>query len=99
MNRDDKTILEKVSDTFRDEPLGLQLTTQDIIDRVVRKFPGTNPRSIIPSDYCYNLTNKGKESNPRLAQFKLFEWIGRGQFKYVGPAYKQNGPVHRYPRD
>ena len=45
-----------------------------------------NPGSIIPSDYCYNKTNKGKTGV--LVAFNLFLWKKRGLYEYVGENYK-----------
>ena len=54
------TLPEKTIDAvhFYFQP-GKILTRREIIDAVCEKHPGTNRTSIIPSDYCDNLTNKG----------------------------------------
>jgi len=98
MKWDTPTILEKVEQSFRDVEPGTEWTTEEIIDRVVEHYPGTNRRSILPSDYCYNLTNKGKENNPALARFKLFEQKSFGKYLYRGPGYQYGGPINRHPR-
>ncbi|MDB5580299.1 MAG: hypothetical protein JWR80_5475 [Bradyrhizobium sp.] len=38
---------------------GTQLSRRDILDLVTTRYPGTNKSSVIPSDYCYNIINKG----------------------------------------
>ncbi|WP_020375132.1 DUF7225 domain-containing protein [Sulfobacillus thermosulfidooxidans] len=97
-NNAELTIIDKVRNTFTGTTPGTILTTQEIIDRVLAKYPDVNRTSVIPSDYCYNMTNKDKESNPRLAQFKIFEQLGRGTYIYRGEKYSYNGPIHRNPR-
>jgi len=86
------TILEKVKDTFAHCALGTVYSRSEIIDMVKTKH-GVNEESIIPSDYCYNLTNKGKTADASLENFNIFEWISRGKYKYVGENYHYEGPV------
>ena len=66
---------------------GEVLARQDIIAAVHEKY-GTNPSSIIPSDYCYNRTNKGAADKP------LFEWLDDGQYRYLGEGYPYTGTVY-----
>ena len=70
---------------------GEVLARQDIIAAVHEKY-GTNPSSIIPSDYCYNRTNKGAADKP------LFEWLDDGQYRYLGEGYSYTGAVHSRPQ-
>lgn len=92
------TIIEKVRDTFANCKKGTIFSTSEIIDLVMLKY-GVNRGSIIPSDYCYNLTNKGKIDNPILADFKIFEWISRGKYKYLGENYPYTGLIIRNPKN
>lgn len=71
------TNIEKVRHTFANCETGTIFSTSEIKDMVILKHGG-NRGSIIPSDYCYNLTNKGKIEDPVLAKFNIFEWISRG---------------------
>ncbi|UOO92526.1 DUF7225 domain-containing protein [Vitreoscilla stercoraria] len=66
------------------------LSRQDIIHAVHNKY-GTNPSSVIPSDYCYNRTNKGAADKP------LFEWLGNGQYRYLGEGFAYTGRVFSRP--
>ena len=78
-------ILDEVRETFRNIPFGTEFTTAEIKQMVNSKF-NRNPTSVIPSDYSYNMTNKGKIG--RLETFNIFIQVKRGLFKYVGENYK-----------
>ncbi|SHJ11293.1 MULTISPECIES: DUF7225 domain-containing protein [Sporomusaceae] len=91
------TIIEKVRDTFADCELGAIYVTSEIIAMVKAKH-GVNEGSIIPSDYCYNLTNKGKLADASLEKFKILEWLARGKYKYLGENYPYTGVVISNPR-
>ena len=79
------TVLDEVRETFRNMPLESELSTAEIKQLVFLKFK-RNPGSVIPSDYSYNMTNKGKKGS--LATFNIFIQIKRGLYKYVGDNYK-----------
>ena len=79
------SVLDEVRETFRSIPFGTELSTAEIKQMVSSKFK-TNPGSVIPSDYSYNMTNKGKKG--RLETFNLFIQLKRGLYKYVGENYK-----------
>lgn len=64
------------------------LSRQEIIDLVIYSFPGTNRRSVIPSDYCYNLYNRGI-----IFDFHILEWVKRNTYKVLGPGYQYNGRI------
>ena len=81
------TIEAKVLSTFEGKE-GERFTRSEIIEMVVKKFPGTNKSSVIPSDYCYNKINNGINF-----KFHVFEWVTRGVYKYLGRRYKFNGLV------
>lgn len=91
------TIIDKVKDTFSGCAPGEDFTTRQIIEKVQSKY-SVNETSIIPSDYCYNLSNKGKEASASLEKFKIFEWVSSGHYIYRGENYPYTGPVHRNPR-
>ena len=79
------TILDEVKETFKNTPIGEVFTTAQIKYKVHLHF-GTNQSSVIPSDYCYNMTNKGKIG--KLEHFNLFIQLKRGLYKYVGENYQ-----------
>ena len=83
--------LDKVRETFRNVPIGSEFTRAEIKHLVFTKYIETPDRigsidSIIPSDYCYNMTNKGKVGS--LERFNIFIQIKRGLYKYVGENYQ-----------
>ncbi len=55
------TVIEEVIETFADIEIGTIFTTREIKEMVSKKF-GRNEGSVIPSDYSYNMTNKGTGS-------------------------------------
>ena len=78
------TTLEEVRETFRNTQIGTEFTTAEIKHLVSEKYNRT-PGSIIPSDYCYNKSNKGKVG--QLETFNLFIWKKHGLYEYVGEHY------------
>jgi len=54
----------------------------------IHAFPDTNRRSIIPSDCCYNLYNRGIAFD-----FHILEWVKRNKYKVLGIGYQYNGPI------
>lgn len=62
---------------------------EDIKNEIIKKYPETNPSSIIPSDYCYNIWNKGIKFD-----FHLFDFLGDAQYKCLGENYPYNGNVY-----
>ena len=79
------TVLDQVRETFRNVKIGTEFTTAEIKHMVNSKF-GTNLGSVIPSDYSYNMTNKGKIG--KLESFNIFIQIKTGHYKYVGEHYQ-----------
>lgn len=80
------TILEMVAETMSHQEIGTVLHRKEII-KMVRDRYDVNPSSIIPSDYCYNMTNKDKQTNSSLKKFNIFLNVGRGLYQYVGSNY------------
>lgn len=62
------TITEKYRECFKEYPVGTKFTRKQIIDLMQQKFD-IKPASIIPSDYSYNMTNKGKNGSAELNNF------------------------------
>ena len=67
---------------------------REICEHMEERF-GTNSRSVIPSDYCYNRVNKGInfDKKPR-----LFLFLGNGEYECIGEDYKFNGAVYTCER-
>ena len=84
-----KPIRDKILDVFKNR-VGKEFKTQQIKDLVVSKYPDTNKASVIPSDYCYNITNKGINF---CKQLHLFKHIKRNHYKVLGEDYNYNGPT------
>lgn len=85
--KDNSSLASKMISLFG-ENSNKVFTCKEIIDKVLETYPGTNPTSVIPSDYCYNITNKG-------IPFKthLFESLGSGNYKCIGKNYLFNRDV------
>jgi hypothetical protein len=64
-----------------------------IIDAVIERF-GTNPRSVIPSDYCYNRWNRLLAKNYRA----FFAYVGAGEYRCLGEHAKYSGLIYWRPR-
>ena len=79
------SIIEQIRETFRDIPIGSIFTTSEIKHMVNARF-GTNEGSVIPSDCCYNMTNKGIKGNA-FENFNIFVQIKYGVYQYVGEKY------------
>ena len=83
----DIQIWDKIRSVFCDE-VGKKFTTGEIINLVVERYPDTNKTSIIPSDYCYNMVNKGI-----YFENHVFEYLDHGYYKVLGTSYNYLGPI------
>ncbi len=79
------TVLDEVRETFKNVEIGTEFSTAEIKKMVNEKFNRTEG-SVIPSDYCYTMTNKGKVGS--LVDFNIFIQVKHGIYKYVGENYK-----------
>lgn len=78
------SVINEVRETFKNQKIGTEFTTKEIKEMVSYKF-GTKKGSVNPSDYSYNMTNKGKIGS--LKHFNIFIQIETGLFRYVGENY------------
>lgn len=78
------SVINEVRETFKNQKIGAEFTTKEIKEMVSYKF-GTKKGSVNPSDYSYNMTNKGKIGG--LKNFNIFIQIETGLFRYVGENY------------
>ena len=85
-NNSPMTVIEEVIETFADVQIGTVFTTREIKEMVSKKF-GRNEGSIIPSDYSYNMTNKGIVGTAS-EHFNIFVQTKRGEYEYVGLDYE-----------
>jgi hypothetical protein len=83
------TIRDKIFNVFGADHFGQILSSREIIDIVEAAYRGTNRTSVIPSDYCYNIVNRGIKF-----EFHLLEHKGAGQYKVLGPGYDYEGPIY-----
>jgi hypothetical protein len=81
-------IKDKVLSVFQDR-VGEKFLREEIIDLVVNAYPGTNRRSVIPSDYCYNMINVTLPFD-----FHIFESLDEGRYKCLGPNYPYTGLIY-----
>ncbi|OEH92685.1 DUF7225 domain-containing protein [Bacillus solimangrovi] len=63
------------------------------IKRQLKCKYGTNPDSVILSDYCYNRYNKGIVFDKH-----LFQYINRNSYKYIGENYPYTGLIFHKPK-
>lgn len=84
------TIYEQVKDHLRGKE-GLIISSTDVIHELNLKH-GTNPTSIILSDFCYNRYNNGIAFNKH-----IFLYINRNMYKYLGENYQYSGLIYHKP--
>ena len=68
------------------------VNSAEVKEQLQKEF-GTNPASIILSDYCYNRYNKGIGFNQH-----LFQYITKNTYKYVGEYYGYTGLIFHKPK-
>lgn len=68
------------------------ISPQELKKELFKRY-GTNPNSVILSDYCYNRLNKG-------ITFKnhLFIYLNRGMYKYIGENAPYSGFIYAYSK-
>ena len=81
------TIFEKVNEVLKDQSNSI-FTTSEIKSLCYKKY-SLNKSSVIPSDYCYNRTNKGIGTDKN-----ILIYLGFGEYRYVGSDYKYEGWVY-----
>jgi len=82
-------IKDKVSTVFKDKA-GQTFTRKGILDLVLTAYPGTNRKSVIPSDCCYNIINAGMIK----FDFHIFESLGGGRYRCLGLKYPYTGSIY-----
>ena len=90
-----KTWLDECRDFMLTLEKGKEYSTEEI-NLAYRNSGGTRSNPI-PSDYCYNITNKGIDFSD--SSRRLFEWLGKGKYKYLGQNYPYTGDVTRTNRN
>jgi hypothetical protein len=87
------TIKEKVMDVFRNK-IGGEFSREKIIELVVNAHPEIKRRSVIPSDYCYNMVNTDINFN-----FHFFQSLGEreGRYRCIGQYKTYDGSIYWKP--
>lgn len=85
------TILEQFLSYFEGAEDRLY-TAKEIKSELARRY-GTNPASVIPSDYCYNRRNHGL-----ISQTPIFVRVGRGEYRFIGRDQPYTGLIYGRPR-
>lgn len=87
-------IVEEIEEFLSELPIGYVFPTSWFKDELTKRYK--RPRDCyIPSDYCYNRTNKGikYENQPH-----YFLYLERGKYQYKGKDYDFKGIVETDPR-
>jgi len=67
-----------------------------VINEAVVKACGCSVGSVLVGDRCYNRHNDG--SSVKLTDPKLFLYVRRGFYKYVGASDSYSGPIQHKPK-
>lgn len=84
------TIYDQIKETLKVNEIKV-LSSTEVKEELKAKY-GTNPSSIILSDYCYNRTNDGI-----LFDKHLFEYQGRNKYVYLGENNPYTGKIYHRP--
>jgi hypothetical protein len=84
------TIEDKFRAVFSDVPVGTVLSASEIVAKVVKAYPEVCENSVLPADRCYNITNAGLAYDH---SFRIFEYLGRSSYRYLGEKYPYCGKV------
>jgi hypothetical protein len=83
-------IADMLRSVLADVAKGAVLSAHEIISAVLGAFPSTPKGSILVSDKCYNITNKGLSAN---YDFRIFELIDRSTYRFLGEGHPYSGYV------
>jgi 5-methylcytosine-specific restriction endonuclease McrBC GTP-binding regulatory subunit McrB len=83
-------IKEQIKKTFEDTVYRTKFTSKEINEKVNKKF-GTDKQSVLPSDRCYNKTNKGLTFDKELHIFEDLK--DEDKYMYLGEGNKYNGKI------
>lgn len=85
-------IKEEIEQFLSSIPLNHEFSTRWFKAELSKQF-NRSEDSYIPSDYCYNKTNKGVKYD---RQPHYFLHIVRGKYRYVGKNYQYNGNIEQH---
>ncbi len=80
-------LLEEIGSRLQAEFVATGIPRSRIVEEAERL--GYDRRSVLPSDYCYNLIN----TSPSSFRHPLFEQIEKGYFRFIGKGYPYSGSV------
>ena len=87
INEQMKTVVNEIISEYG---LHHKITLKEIYEMLNARFK-TKKDSILPSDYCYNRTNKDV---PFFKKPRLFNFLGEGMYECLGENFSFNGPVY-----
>ena len=67
------------------------VTTAELKIELKKKY-GTRASSVLLYDYCYNRINNGTRFDKH-----IFEFLGGGEYKYLGEGYPYTGKIYHKP--
>ena len=83
------TMTVVVEQLIKENGIGYEISTEAIQEILLNQY-SIPKSSCIPSDYFYNRVNNGITlSNPT-----LFEYVGIGRYRCLGPNYPYNGKIY-----
>ncbi|MFU0800187.1 MAG: hypothetical protein ACFWUE_05930 [Xylanivirga thermophila] len=85
-------IYEKIAEACKELTIGGVYDVSEIKQLILAKTD-VKEGNILPKDYCYNVTNKGADENKFIIWPRLFEYVKRGTYIYLGEGYPYNGQV------
>lgn len=88
-------VKEEIEQFLSSMPFNHEFSTKWFKTELSKQF-NRSQDCYIPSDYCYDRTNKGinHEKQPH-----YFLYISRGKYRYVGKSYQYKGNIEQNPRN
>lgn len=87
-------VVSAINEYVKKHGVGTEITRSEFHEIVLDKYPEVNPTSILPTDFCYNMTNNGlRDQNDGE---RCLECIDKGVFRALGTDYKYSGEVYHY---
>jgi hypothetical protein len=83
---------ERISEACKGLALGEVYNYGQIV-HYVHQVTLISESSIVPSDYCYNKTNKGADGKRFTKWPRLFVYEDDDSYRYLGEGYQYNGKV------
>lgn len=94
MGKQENNIIKEIEEFLLDVPMDYVFSTSWLKNELSKKYKRSRD-SYIPSDYCYNRTNKGINYDK---QPHYFLYLERGKYQYKGKNYVYSGNIEKKPR-